>query len=93
MIRFISGGSDICGTTYSEENMHAKEAKLENGEKPIRTTTLMEGKVRSFDEDDKDNFQDPHHDGLVNTLYIAYHFIRRILVDRGSSINYKLRRR
>lgn len=33
------------------------------------------------------DIQDPHHDGLVITLYIANHFVRRILVGGGCSMN------
>ena len=50
-------------------------------------TTLTNEKVITFDGDDRDSIQDPHHDGLVITLYIANHFVRRILVDNGSSVN------
>lgn len=66
---------------------HAKECKLENGERPIRTSTTTEQKVISFDEDDRINVQDPHHDGLVITLFISNHYVRRILIDGGSSVN------
>ncbi|KAI3695247.1 hypothetical protein L1987_78239 [Smallanthus sonchifolius] len=66
---------------------NAKEAKTEKGDRPIRTSSWTEEKVISFDEDDIDNVQDAHHDGLVITLYIANHFIRRILIDGGSSMN------
>jgi hypothetical protein len=48
---------------------------------------LTEGKTISFDDEDMYNVQDPHHDGLVITLYIANHFVRRILIDGGSSVN------
>ncbi|KAI3786389.1 hypothetical protein L1987_40030 [Smallanthus sonchifolius] len=87
VIGFISGGSDICGTSYSAAKRNAKEAKTENGDKPIRTSSLTEEKVICFDEEDINNIQDPHHDGLVITLYVANHFIRRILIDGGSSVN------
>ncbi|KAI3797987.1 hypothetical protein L1987_33253 [Smallanthus sonchifolius] len=65
---------------------NAKEEKTENGDKSIMTSSLTEEKVICFDEDDED-IQDPHHDGLVTTLYVANHFIRRILIDGGSSVN------
>ncbi|KAI3821292.1 hypothetical protein L1987_08856 [Smallanthus sonchifolius] len=87
VIGFIYSGSDICGTSYSVAKRNAKEAKTENGDRPIRTSSLTEGKVICFDEDDRNNVQDPHHDGLVITLYIANHFIHRILIDRRSSVN------
>jgi len=43
--------------------------------------------VISFEEEDRENIRNPHHDGLVITLYIANHFVRMILVDGGSSVN------
>ncbi|KAI3676095.1 hypothetical protein L1987_85694 [Smallanthus sonchifolius] len=67
VIGFISGGSDICGTSYSAAKRNAKEAKTEKGDRPVRTSSLTEEKVISFNEDDRDNVQDPHHDGLVIT--------------------------
>ncbi|KAJ0874581.1 putative retrotransposon gag domain, aspartic peptidase domain superfamily [Helianthus annuus] len=87
VINFISGGSDICGTSFSAAKRHAKEAKMDNGERPIRTSSVSEGKMITFDEDDRVNIQDPHHDSLVITLFISNHFVRRILIDGGSSVN------
>ncbi|XP_021990920.1 uncharacterized protein LOC110887651 [Helianthus annuus] len=87
IINFISGGSDICGTSYSTAKRHAKEAKAERGDKPTGMTMLTNDKVITFDSDDRDNIQDPHHDRLVITLYVANHFVLRILVDNGSSVN------
>ena len=40
-----------------------------------------------FDETGMEGIHHPRHDGLVITLYIANHFVRRILVNRGSSVN------
>lgn len=48
---------------------------------PTKNSSLAQGKVISFDEENKNNVQDPHHDGLV------IHFVHMILIDRGSSIN------
>ncbi|KAJ0525835.1 putative retrotransposon gag domain, aspartic peptidase domain superfamily [Helianthus annuus] len=87
VINFISGGSDICGTSFSAAKRHAKESKMDNGERPIRTSSVSEGKMITFDEDDRINIQDPHHDSLVITLFISNHFVRRILIDGGSSVN------
>ncbi|KAK9075509.1 hypothetical protein SSX86_003833 [Deinandra increscens subsp. villosa] len=42
---------------------------------------------RYLGEDDRCNVMDPHHDGLVITLYISNHFVKRILIDGGSSAN------
>ncbi|KAD0312828.1 hypothetical protein E3N88_44470 [Mikania micrantha] len=87
VINFISGGSDICGTSYSAARKHAKEAKMENGERPTKTSTLTTETVVSFEEQDRENILDPHHDGLIITLYVANHYVRRILIDGGSSVN------
>ena len=87
VVNFISGGSDICGTSYSAAKRNAKEAKLENGERPVRTSTQTGQKTISFEDKDRCNIQDPHHDSLVITLSIANCFVRRILIDGGSSVN------
>ncbi|KAI3704181.1 hypothetical protein L1987_74396 [Smallanthus sonchifolius] len=87
VICFIYGGSYICGTSYSAAKRNAKEAKTEKGDRSLRTSILIEEKIISFNEDDRDNVQDPHHDDLVITLYVVNHFIRRILIDGGSSVN------
>ncbi|XP_076884676.1 uncharacterized protein LOC143533941 [Bidens hawaiensis] len=87
VINVIFGGSDICGTSYSATKKHAKESKLENDERLIRTSTTVEQKVISFDEDDLVTVQDPHHDGLVIALFISNHYVRMILIDGGSSVN------
>ena len=44
-------------------------------------------RIITFDEDDRNDIQGPNHDSLVVTLFIANHYVRRILVDGGSSVN------
>ncbi|KAK9080124.1 hypothetical protein SSX86_001799 [Deinandra increscens subsp. villosa] len=66
IINFISGGSDIYGTSYSSAKTHAKEYKSEQGDRPARTSTLTQDKLISFDESDRSHVQDPHHDSLVD---------------------------
>ena len=52
-----------------------------------KNTSITNHKEITFDKKDRKNVQDPHHDGFVITLYIVNHFVRRILVNGGSSIN------
>ncbi|XP_076953332.1 uncharacterized protein LOC143627378 [Bidens hawaiensis] len=87
VINVIFEGSDICGTSYSVAKKHAKECNLENHERPIRTSTTIEQKVISFNEDDRVNVQDLHNNNLVITLFISNHYVRRILINGGSSVN------
>ncbi|XP_076930094.1 uncharacterized protein LOC143594736 [Bidens hawaiensis] len=87
IVNLISGGSDICGTFYSAFKRHAKESKSEKETRPTRTTILVDKKVITFEEEGKENILYPHHDGLFITLYMANHYLQRILVDGGSSVN------
>ncbi|KAK1406299.1 hypothetical protein QVD17_41592 [Tagetes erecta] len=87
IINFIFGGSDICGTSYSAAKRNAKNCKLECGERPVATSTTTTQKFISFDEEDRAHIQDPHHDSLGITLFTANHYVRRILIDGGSSVN------
>lgn len=54
---------------------------------PRNNVVLTEKDEVTFYEDERENILDPHNDGLVLNLYIVNHYIRRILVDRGRSIN------
>ncbi|KAK9070807.1 hypothetical protein SSX86_011209 [Deinandra increscens subsp. villosa] len=66
---------------------HAREAKSDVPRKPVKTSIQKDAKDVTFGEDDMCNVMDPHHDGLVITLYIANHYVKRILIDGGSSVN------
>ncbi|XP_076943051.1 uncharacterized protein LOC143613149 [Bidens hawaiensis] len=87
IINFITGGSYIYGTSFSSAKRHVKETKLENGERPIRTTILTDQRIITFDEDGHTHLQEPHHNSLIIILFISNHYVRRILVDGGSSVN------
>lgn len=62
-------------------------SKSEKEERHRKNTSITNKKEIIFDKTDREDIMDPHHDGLVITLYIANHFFRRIVVDRGSSVN------
>ena len=62
-------------------------SKAKKEENPQKNTSIIKGKEITFDETDRIDIQDPHHDRLVIILYTTNHFIRRILVDGGSLVN------
>lgn len=41
----------------------------------------------SFNENDRENVHDLHHDVLVLKLYVANHFVLRIFIDSGRLLN------
>ena len=87
VINFIFGGSNIFGTSYSAAKRHAKNSKMEKEEKQRINVVLTDKREISFDEDDREYVLTPHHDGLVITMFVSNHFVRRILIDGGSSVN------
>jgi hypothetical protein len=87
VINYIAGGSEVCGTSYSAAKRNAKEAKLERGDKPQRTSSILDTQIISFENEDLETIQDPHQDSLVVSLHVANHLVRRILIDNGSSVN------
>ncbi|XP_074377826.1 uncharacterized protein LOC141719351 [Apium graveolens] len=84
VINFISGGSDICGLTYSQ-------AKRASRETDIRVTQMGVGNDNLisliFDESNKKNIREPQQVGLVISLPVGNCLIKRILVDNGSATN------
>ncbi|XP_021733296.1 uncharacterized protein LOC110700116 [Chenopodium quinoa] len=80
-ICFISGGSEVCGLTYSAAKRHAKES---NKDQPDRREKSKADIPIMFEESDA---IEGHHDGLVISLPVGNCMIKRILVDNGSSAN------
>ncbi|XP_074321470.1 uncharacterized protein LOC141658101 [Silene latifolia] len=80
-VKFVNGGSEICGLTSSAAKRIAKESKLQP---PSRSKLLL---AVTFDESDLQGVPDMHHDSLVITMQIGTAKVSRILIDGGSSIN------
>lgn len=87
VINSISGGSEICGLTYSAAKRFAREGS-KIAPSPLRSAE--EKKLRSmtisFDEEDGDEEAD-NHDGLVVSLTVSNCLMKRVLIDNGSSAN------
>ncbi|XP_021747716.1 uncharacterized protein LOC110713575 [Chenopodium quinoa] len=80
-ICFTSGGSEVCGLTYSAAKQHAKES---NKDQPDRREKSKIDIPIMFEESDA---VEGHHEGLVILLPVGNCMIKRILVDNGSSAN------
>ncbi|XP_010691918.1 uncharacterized protein LOC104905165 [Beta vulgaris subsp. vulgaris] len=90
VINVISGGSDICGLTYSAAKCHARDgpnqdAVLEKLRHP--RDVELEAMPITFDDDDLTDDRDIHHDGLVISLTVGNCLLKLVLVDNGSSAN------
>ncbi|KAK9714578.1 hypothetical protein RND81_06G105000 [Saponaria officinalis] len=81
-VKFITGGSEICGLNHSAAKRIAKEAKLKPPTPQVRNITPI-----TFDDSDLQDIPDLHHDGLVISIQIGTARVRRVLVDGGSSVN------
>lgn len=60
---------------------------MEREDRPRKNEFLTNKMEIYFDKDDRENVLDPHYDGLVITLCMAIHFVQRILIDGGNSVN------
>ncbi|XP_021767502.1 uncharacterized protein LOC110731890 [Chenopodium quinoa] len=80
-ICFISGGSEVCGLTYSAVKRHAKESHMDQPDRKARSKMDI---LIMFEEID---VVEGHHDGLVISLPVGNCMIKRILVNNGSSAN------
>ncbi|KAJ9557837.1 hypothetical protein OSB04_012451 [Centaurea solstitialis] len=89
-VNCITGGSEVCGLTYSAAKRHARDGPNERpipdevkskAEKELDTMTI------TFDKDDTQGVHHKHHDALVIQLTIGNCSTKRILIDGGSSAN------
>ncbi|XP_010684616.1 uncharacterized protein LOC104899178 [Beta vulgaris subsp. vulgaris] len=87
VINSISGGSEICGLTYSAAKRFVREGSKAA---PKQYRSVEEKKLRSmtisFDEEDGDEEAD-NHDGLVVSLTVSNCLMKRVLIDNDSSAN------
>ncbi|XP_074293484.1 uncharacterized protein LOC141620538 [Silene latifolia] len=86
VVSVITGGSKICGLTYSAAKRHATETKGDKLEFSLRISR-QDLPAISFDEADIPDEAEHHHDALIITLSIGNCLVKKILVDTGSSVN------
>ncbi|KAJ9542393.1 hypothetical protein OSB04_028899 [Centaurea solstitialis] len=90
VVNCITGGSEVCGLTYSAAKRHAREGP-EGYPIPDESRTTAEKELDAakltFDQDDLSGVNQKHHDALVIQLTIGNCLTKRVLVDGGSSAN------
>ncbi|XP_048489823.2 uncharacterized protein LOC125491781 [Beta vulgaris subsp. vulgaris] len=83
VINVISGGSDICGLTYSAAKRHARDGLNQDAvPKELRhpRDIELEAMPITFDDADLGDDRDIHHDGLVISLTVSNCLLKRVLV-------------
>ncbi|XP_074314221.1 uncharacterized protein LOC141649429 [Silene latifolia] len=86
VVNVITGGSEICGLTYSATKRHATKTK---GHKPESSCRVSRNDLSAvtFDETDIQDEGEQHHDALIITLSIGNCLVRKILVGTESPVN------
>ena len=86
VIHVISGRSELSGITHTAAKKSMQNAK--NGHETGKTKSLLLGHDEiSFTAKEQENVLAPRHNALVISLNVANCFVKRILVDNGSSSN------
>lgn len=87
VVNITTGGSEVSGINYSAARRHARVVVIpETSLSPTRHTGAS-NLVLSFINNEDSTLINPHHDALVISLLIANCWIKRILVNNGSSTN------
>ncbi|KAJ9535562.1 hypothetical protein OSB04_un001302 [Centaurea solstitialis] len=90
VVNCITGGSEVCGLTYSAAKRHAREGPeghpIPNESRTAEDKELDATKI-SFDIEDMSDTHQKHHDALVIQLTIGNCLTKRVLIDGGSSAN------
>ncbi|KAJ9544403.1 LOW QUALITY PROTEIN: hypothetical protein OSB04_024110 [Centaurea solstitialis] len=90
VVNCITGGSEVCGLTYSAAKRHAREGPeghpIPNESRTAEEKELDATKI-SFDIEDMSDAHQKHHDALVIQLTIGNCLTKRVLIDGGSSAN------
>ncbi|KAJ9561498.1 hypothetical protein OSB04_006658 [Centaurea solstitialis] len=90
VVNCITGGSEVCGLTYSAAKRHAREGPegypILDESRTAAKKELDAAKL-TFDQDDLSGVYQKHHDALVIQLTIGNCLTKRVLIDGGSSAN------
>ncbi|KAJ9543870.1 hypothetical protein OSB04_023577 [Centaurea solstitialis] len=90
VVNCITGGSEVCGLTYSAAKRHARDGP---DERPIpeevksKMERELDAMTITFDQEDTQGVHQKHHDALVIQLTIGNCSTKRVLIDGGSSAN------
>ncbi|KAJ9537370.1 hypothetical protein OSB04_030103 [Centaurea solstitialis] len=90
VVNCITGGSEVCGLTYSAAKRHARDGPDEHpipGEAKSKMERELDAMTITFDQEDTQGVHHKHHDALVIQLTIGNCSTKRILIDGGSSAN------
>ncbi|KAJ9541934.1 hypothetical protein OSB04_028440 [Centaurea solstitialis] len=90
VVNYITGGSEVCGLTYSAAKRHAQEGPDEHpisDEVKSKAEKELDTMIIAFDQDDTQGVHHKHHDALVIQLTLENCLTKRILIDGGSSAN------
>ena len=84
VINFIICGSDVCGMTYSQAKIIAREPTTH-----VLRADIAKAKPPTiqFDETDMEHVTELQHDTLVISLQVGNCLIRRIIIDNRSAVN------
>ncbi|XP_074298920.1 uncharacterized protein LOC141629898 [Silene latifolia] len=80
VVNVITGGSEICGLTYSAAKRHTTETKGDKPEFSLRVNR-QDLPAISFDEADVPDEAEHHPDALIITISIGNSLVKKILVD------------
>ncbi|KAI3746570.1 hypothetical protein L6452_09004 [Arctium lappa] len=89
-LAWLTGGSNICGLTYSTSKRHASRGPEDfpiSRSSRLKHELELEAMPITFDQEDLDEQWQKHHDDLIIQLMIGNCLTKRILVDGGSSAN------
>ncbi|KAJ9542681.1 hypothetical protein OSB04_029187 [Centaurea solstitialis] len=90
VVNCITGGSEVCGLTYSAAKRHVREGPDKHpipDEVKSKAEKELDAMIIAFDQDDSQGARHKHHDAIVIQLTIGNCLNKRILIDGGSSAN------
>ncbi|XP_013650969.2 uncharacterized protein LOC106355595 [Brassica napus] len=86
VIHVISRGSEVSGVSHAAAKKSTRNAKHGLGTTQPKRLLLGTDEI-SFTAKEQEKILAPHHDALVISLTVANCWVKRILVDNGSSSN------
>ncbi|KAJ9544140.1 hypothetical protein OSB04_023847 [Centaurea solstitialis] len=89
VINCITGGSEVCGLTYSTAKRHARDGPHERpipDEVKSKAEKELDAMTITFDKDDTQGVHHKHHDALVIQLTIGNYTLKVMGIERSEII-------